>query len=456
MWGEDNYIANLLGQTNGMNPSFMKAPVPGGNNVLAQIGGTQPGSMGGPAGIERQAGVPPQRQRASLIDILGGLADGVAEIGGVQPGYQPTIDARTRREREAELYPLEKQAAVLDNQKSQVDMRVKQQGVLGQMLAGTRQVYERFGPEGLAKAWPTVAQQLGMAGLPPEEIQGIGAAFQQNPEQAFMVFEGLMGEQSGPEYKVVGNDLVRLDGNDVSVAHTGSKAPGAVRQVQVDGPEGPGLYNFDSEGNNLGKVGGVVRAPTQPRQPTLADQKYRYLVDQGVPEPRARAIALGLEAAPGKGKGGNSKYEQDQKRRTDALGMVNTQIDRLLAGDDVQERSGLDTAITKLARPIAGFFGGTTGEETTRLETELALLKQNIREVVNPESNYESKVFWERLEPLFPKVDAGSSAQVIRNKLVTIRKLLNEQPGQSETTPPPATQPAATPSGSDDPLGLFE
>jgi hypothetical protein len=213
--------------------------------------------------------------------------------------------------------------------------------------------------------------------------------------------------------------------------------PVTTRQAVVDGV--PGLWNFDAAGNPTSKAADIYQTPSAGRQPTNADLLEAELVKSGIPPGDARKMRLGLMDIPGKTKSGGrpSKFEQDRMRRDEALAMSNTQIDRLLSGPDLQDRSGFDTAVTKLARPIAGFFGGSTGGETTRLETELALLKQNIREVVNPESNYESKVFWERLEPLFPKVDAGSSAQSIRNKLVTIRRLLNEKPGQAEGEEPP-------------------
>ena len=445
-WDEGNFLSALLGQANSMEPSFMRPPAPRPMGGMP-MGGTQPGSMGGPslADIERQAGVPAPRKRASVVDILGGLFDTAAELGGVNPQYQPTLDARLQREREAELYPLEVQKARLGNQKTQMDIQSGQNKVLGQAASYIQRAYQNGGAQGALNMFDAIAPRIGMT---PEQIQGERAQLGANPEGyigALSVFTG------GKTYEV-GDSLVRDNGDGTTkVIYSGqTKKKEPYRYITMDGDQGPGIYVFQ-DNVNLGKQGGVVRAPAQPRAPDAYDRKVEALRRAGVPENQIPAIASGVMDSPLKpkgGSGGNSKYAQDEKRRTDAYRDTVNQIDRLSKSGLLDYYSGLDYGFTKLAQPIAGLAGYTTGQQTRTLEAELAQFQQSMRRAINPESNYESKQLWERLEPLFPKLGLGKSGADIRKDLGIMKNLLDEfmrgrqEGAPSETAPPPSLEDA--------------
>lgn len=74
--------------------------------ILQAIGGspaTPPVQMPQPAQMQENPAQPPKRPKRSFLDIVGGMADAVATIGGGQAMYQPTLDAREDRARQIDL-----------------------------------------------------------------------------------------------------------------------------------------------------------------------------------------------------------------------------------------------------------------------------------------------------------------------------------------------------------------
>ena len=387
---------------------------------------------------------PQERKRMSTVDVIGGLLDTFAELGGSKPMYRATLDAQLQREREAELYPLELQKTQLGNQKTQMDIQSGQNQVLGQAASYMQRAYQNGGAQGALNMFDTIAPRIGMT---PEQIQGERAQLEANPEG----YIGALSVFTGKTYEV-GDSLVRDNGDGTTkVIYSGqTKKEEPYRYITMDGDQGPGIYVF--QGNvNLGKQGGVVRAPAQPRAPDAYDRKVEALRRAGVPENQIPAIASGVMDSPLKpkgGSGGNSKYAQDEKRRTDAYRDTVNQIGRLSKSGLLDDYSGLDYGFTKLAQPIAGLAGYTTGQQTRTLEAELAQFQQSMRRAINPESNYESKQLWERLEPLFPKLGLGKSGADIRKDLGIMKNLLDEfmrgrqEGAPSEAAPPPSLEDA--------------
>lgn len=133
------------------------------------------------------------RDENSLVSKIGGLADVIATVGGAQPLYQPGIDARLARSNAAEDRKYEIDQRPLERRLLEQRIASGDQGIEAGNLeiqnarnaqlegvgAGLRQVFGSTGPEGLARAWPLVAQQFG---LDAERTQQIGAAFAKDPE----------------------------------------------------------------------------------------------------------------------------------------------------------------------------------------------------------------------------------------------------------------------------------
>jgi hypothetical protein len=191
-----NFLQDLIASTQGGNVEPQQQP-----NFLAQILGGQPGQMPTAGGMtQQQAGPPPMaaqqapgRPRKSVLDMIGGLADVFASVGGAAPLYQQGLDAQLGRQnaaedrtREIDMEALRKQ--VIENQiqsgeqnleAGELDIQNARNEMLGSAGAGLRQIMSRGGPEGVAKVWPLVAQQLGIS---PEQTAQIGEAFGADPQ----------------------------------------------------------------------------------------------------------------------------------------------------------------------------------------------------------------------------------------------------------------------------------
>lgn len=133
------------------------------------------------------------RPRRSVLDMIGGLADTIATVGGADPLYQRNLDAQLARDnaaqdrsREIDLDGLRKQ--LLENQVAaggqnleagQLGIQDARNQLLESAGNGLRQVFGRSGADGLAKAWPLIAGQLG---IPEEQAAQIGQALTADPE----------------------------------------------------------------------------------------------------------------------------------------------------------------------------------------------------------------------------------------------------------------------------------
>lgn len=135
----------------------------------------------------------PGRPRRSVLDMIGGLADTIATVGGATPLYQQNLDAQLARTNAAEdrardidLDGLRKQ--LLENQVAaggqnleagQLDIQNARNQLLDSAGNGLRQVFGRVGADGLAKAWPLIAGQLG---IPEEQAAQIGQSLAADPQ----------------------------------------------------------------------------------------------------------------------------------------------------------------------------------------------------------------------------------------------------------------------------------
>jgi hypothetical protein len=257
-------------------PSFMQPSAPR-QNVMQSMGRDP---RMGPSMDEIQAkayadaGVPVgangQPRRTSVLDIIGGIADTFAELGGQKPQYQATRDARTQRDREAELYPLEVQRAQLNNQKSQQDVMSSQNEVLGRAASLVQRAYQNGGVQGAANMFNYVAPRAGMT---PEQIQTERALLEANPEgyiEALNVFassgkqpEYDIVEVVGPEGKPIKVGVNRNDPSDIREIGAAPERRGssAVRRMVVDGV--PGEYVIGDEGPT--KIGDIYEEPRAAR-----------------------------------------------------------------------------------------------------------------------------------------------------------------------------------------------
>lgn len=207
-----NFIADLLSSVSGMSPSFMQAQQGSPNAMGDPVFGPgwkgwMPSTGQGPsmADIQNQANAnagiaPGGSRRSSLVNVIGGLADTFAELGGSKPMYQPTIDAETERQRQAEsdqmtreLFPIKKQGAELDNQLTQLKSADARTELFARAYSGLESIRQRFGDDGFRAAIPNVGR---IFGLSPEDQAFVA----NNPDQAMMLLKGLAESSSGDEF----------------------------------------------------------------------------------------------------------------------------------------------------------------------------------------------------------------------------------------------------------------
>lgn len=83
-----NFLQTVVGGAPAQDPASMFA----GPEVLPVNTATMPRQA--PMQAPDVPQVAPGRQRRSLLETLGGVADVIARVGGAEALYQPTLDAR--------------------------------------------------------------------------------------------------------------------------------------------------------------------------------------------------------------------------------------------------------------------------------------------------------------------------------------------------------------------------
>ena len=212
---------------------------------LNDLMGVDAGPVQTPAvDVPRQSRSP--RDRRSIIDIIGGIADTVATVGGAPALYQTNLDAQQQREwmrddremamedrdRGIDLDALNRR--ILEQRLSAGDIEIgdAQRQMLGQAANGLQTVFGKHGPEGVARAWPLLAQQLQ---IPPERAQQIGQALMERPEETIAALRTALGDpaSAGADFGLQPFYARDAQGN-VQAYQLGKD--GSIKQVQL--PEG--------------------------------------------------------------------------------------------------------------------------------------------------------------------------------------------------------------------------
>lgn len=171
------------------------APQPG--NVMQTIpGGTAdatsqppPAPMPAPAPAQpaaAPAGTQPARSRSSVLDKLGRLADVIATVGGANPLYQPTLDARQNRVLALGDHDRSVTGDLLDQDAKRADI-AQTHGAIAETQNGLRdaaikhlQAMVAANPNtDVSKVWPMLAAQ---ANLPADETAQLGQIFAADPK----------------------------------------------------------------------------------------------------------------------------------------------------------------------------------------------------------------------------------------------------------------------------------
>lgn len=172
------------------------------------------------------ASPPAPKPRRSLVDILGHIADGIAQAGGANPMYQHTLDAEQDR-----LFKTGDHARQvdLDLLKTQLEKQQVAAGALEPDIAARKRLGVALGAlDGQAdpaSLWPTIAEQ---AGIDPQKAAAVGQILKANPSAA-----GILAKSLGADRDNLGKNVF-----------FGTNAEGKTVAYQV-GPDGkPHILDF--------------------------------------------------------------------------------------------------------------------------------------------------------------------------------------------------------------------
>lgn len=177
--------------------------------------GNQPPQDNFLAQIARPAGQSPQgtdapRKKRSVLDIIGGVADALAQTGGATAGYAQGID-RKREIARQETDDAWKEK--FNGQKLQAGNNELQDFTTKKFAMASRglnSVFQQSGAPGVMKAWPLISKHLGFS---DEEAALFGEGLATDPEGTLSALdEGLNGSNgSQPKEIAVYKMLQRVD-----------------------------------------------------------------------------------------------------------------------------------------------------------------------------------------------------------------------------------------------------
>lgn len=122
------------------------------------------------------------RSRRSLLDIIGGIADTVASVGGAQPLYRANLDAAAERQRQAELDAMKRQQ--FDQQQKLGEQTIASNDQTLQDTAANRIGLALGGASQAEDPAAAFAASAPMLGIPADKAAQIGSILQNNPKAA--------------------------------------------------------------------------------------------------------------------------------------------------------------------------------------------------------------------------------------------------------------------------------
>ena len=177
--------------------------------------GNQPPQDNFLAQIARPAGQAPQgtdapRKKRSVLDIIGGVADALAQAGGATAGYSQGVDRKREIARQGTEDAWKEK---FNGQKLQAGNNELQDFTTKKFAMASRglnSVFQQSGAPGVMKAWPLISKQLGFS---DEEAAIFGEGLASDPEGTLMALdEGMNGSNgSQPKEATIYKMLQRVD-----------------------------------------------------------------------------------------------------------------------------------------------------------------------------------------------------------------------------------------------------
>ena len=188
-------------------------------NILSAIAGLAPGE-GAP--MQPQQPTTPKRERISTLDIIGSILDAGAEFGDSNPGYREATDRRRTLQQQQQDRAMQDQfnqqkltAGNMDLEKGRMDIDTTKADQsltrFGQASRGLGAVFAKHGPEGIQKAFPLLAKQLGMN---EQESAIFGESLAADPQGTIAMIEAATAPNasgSPPKEKIISEMLRARD-----------------------------------------------------------------------------------------------------------------------------------------------------------------------------------------------------------------------------------------------------
>lgn len=356
-------------------------------NVLSRILSSASGDSYSPDISNANTASAPGAPRRSLIDTIGRISDVIAKVGGADPLYQSTIDANTARDRASEAYDWENKF----NQQKFAAGENELQGNLisqaGQMARGLSAVYQAGGAPALQKAFPLIAQQLG---IKPEQAALWSKSLADDPEGTLSALvAATKSPNSGTDPKEITlYNLMHQQDPALAVAYLKRLAnPNAeltpyqraqlalaerkfnAYQANADRNFREGQYRFDNPHPKGGAAAGGAADPTLLNS-ILTDigNNYKALAQSGGAVRQGGSVAANVSA----------------RARSSGVGQL---IEGALGTKDQTYRDNIKAARPALAQALAKAYGMKASQLNSDRDIQLLL-----DQVTDPTRSYESNL----------------------------------------------------------------
>lgn len=297
--------ANLLEETQAPQAA---APASDPTNMLQSLNQGAPADAVPPQAPTALAAAP--RTRRSLLDTVGRISDVLAQVGGANALYQPTLDARQDRE-----IALGDHARTVDMDKlklatAQGTLDDAGRARLTQAVRGTQALLAANPQADISKIFPLLAAR---AGVDPAQAQALGAELAQNPG----LLDGLAGLDDGGD-KYSGSVVYATGPDGKIVAFQPSTKGGKARSILPDGftaVDPTKAVNLGGSTALVGRSGNVTRIlPNSVRPDTVANNASAAEIAAG-----KNRTALTIAGMPARGKAGAGKPDEAATGNSEAL-----------------------------------------------------------------------------------------------------------------------------------------
>ena len=391
-------------------------------NVLSQVLGG--GFNGGPDAVNNMPVMqadplinPPQvptarapRDRRSVLDIIGGIADTVATVGGATPLYQPTLDAREDRTHQMELDEIRKRISEQTMQAGDAELEGIGREQLADVLAGV------VGSENPAATFAALAQT---ANLPPERVAQIQQALEAgvDPDRLARSMGYQPASRGSPSaieaeyalrYQALGPEAA-----DEWLQTEGQKAPPAPKRSTYTINAGDRIEEYDIESGSLVRsipVGARPTATSAQGEASLEGLANAFRTNRSAINDMKDAIedmaSAGSINAPGQsaaGRVGTSVYRN--------LPFVEQVLNE--EGFDARERlqSSALTAITAL-EPLIQQATGAGVKLTSKMMDTPKELEVRLQTIMNAKSKNAAITAWQRFKDRYDEAERELQQQI--------------------------------------------